>query len=160
MEIPDISPNCKYPHYRYLLWQNYAIPFLVSGKNCPILAISVQMREIMPCDCLFLPPSSKSCWAFKPRWGCLHYRYLRFVNSFLFCSVRSVRIEENAPSKGPHSICINYFSCACQAWTRDESQLLSLRQNWKFLCNGKINQSRVCSTRRNRARLENLENLA
>lgn len=160
MEIWDISSNCKHPHCRYLLWPNYARPFIVHGKNCPILAISFQVREITPSECLFFPLSSKGCLAYKLTWGGLHYKYLNFVNSVLFLSVRSVRIEENAPSERPHSVCINCFFCACQAWTRAESKLLSLKQNWKFLCSGKDSHSRVCSTRRNRARLENLEDLA
>lgn len=157
MKIWDISPNCKCPHCRHLFWPNYATPFMINGKNWLILAISFQMREIMPCECLFLPLSSKGCLACKLRWGCLHHKYLHFVNSVLFFfSVRSVRIEESARSERPYSICINCSFYACQAWTRAESQLLSLRQNWKFLCNGKDSESRICSTRRNRARLENL----
>lgn len=155
MKIRDISPNCKYSHCSYL-WPNYATPFIINGKNCLILAISFQMREIMPCECLFLPLSSKGHLACKLRQGCLHHSYLHFVNSVLFFSVRSVRIEEKAHSERPHSIRIN-----CSLWgTRAESQPLSLRQNWKFLCNGKDSQSRVCSTRRSRARLENLLDLA
>lgn len=137
MEVWDISPNCKHPLCIYFLWPNYATPVTVNGKSCPILAISFQMREITPSECLFLPLSSKGYLAYKLRQGGLHYRYLHFVNSVLFLSVRSARIEENAPSERPHSMCINCYFCAFQVWTRAESQLLSLRQNWKFLCNGR-----------------------
>lgn len=121
MEIWDISPDCKHPHCRYLLWSNYVTPFIVKGKNCPILAISLQMRDITPCKCLFLPLSSKGHLAYKLTWGSLHYRYLHFVNSVLFFSVRSVRIEENAPSERPHSICTNCSFCDArlgQEWSR------------------------------------------
>lgn len=75
-----------------------------------------------------------------------------FGHLSLLLGVGSLRSEENMPSERLHSTCIRCSFC----WVTTSEFQAKL----KIVVNGKDGQTRVCSTRRNRERMENLKDWA
>lgn len=156
MEIWDISPNCKNPHCRYLLWASHATLFIVNRRN---LAISFRWDRSHPLSASFSLLTLKAIYTTSSDGGvCSIDTCIWSTESFSWCWAckETIKCIFWKASLNMHPLLLLCIPGLDQSWVLASEFEAKL----KIAVNGKGSQTRVCSTRRNRARMENLEDWA